>query len=108
MALTPSSTAQIRDQVIHDAQSLPDLISRAKVLDPDLAAQLTGKALIASKSIWGNAIALVVSWAVTRFALGWDDNTCALVTGLIVMAMTVGMRAITAQPINGVLKTGGS
>jgi hypothetical protein len=96
----------IRDQVIKDAQSLPDLIARAQALDPDLATQLTGKALVASKSIWGNAVALIVSWVVTRYGLGWDENICAVVTGLIVMGATVGLRMITNAPISGVIKGG--
>lgn len=100
MAISPTG----RDQLIKDAQSLPDLIARAEVLDPDLAKSLTSKALIYSKSIWGNAIALIVSWIVTRYGLGWDDNTCALVTGLIVMGVTGAMRYVTSQPIDGLLK----
>jgi hypothetical protein len=93
----------VRDQIIADAKSLPDLISKAQALDPDLAKQLTGKALLASKSIWGNAVALVVGWAVTRYAIGWDQDTCALATGVVTMGVTVAARWVTTQPISGVL-----
>lgn len=99
MAISPTG----RDQLIKEAQSLPDLISRAQALDPDLAKSLTGKALVASKTIWGNAIALIVSWCVTRYGLGWDDNTCALVTGIIVMGATAALRYVTSGPIHSVL-----
>jgi hypothetical protein len=100
MAISPTG----RDQLIKDAQSLPDLVARAQALDPDLAKALTSKALIYSKTIWGNAVALIVSWAVTKYALGWDADTCALVTGLIVMGVTGVLRYLTSQPISGVLK----
>lgn len=92
-----------RNQIIKEAQSLPDLIRRAETADPELAKSLTSKALIYSKSVWGNAIALIVSWMVTKYGLGWDGDTCALVTGLIVMGVTVGLRMVTSQPIDGVL-----
>lgn len=98
-----ATTSIFRDQIIKEAQSLPDLISRAELADPDLAKQLTSKALIYSKSIWGNAIALIVSWMVTRYGIGWGADTCALVTGLIVMGVTSVMRSVTSQPIDGVL-----
>lgn len=92
-----------RDQIIKEAQSLPDLISRAELADPDLAKQLTSKALIASKTVWGNAIALIVSWCVTKYGIGWSADTCALVTGLIVMGVTGAMRMVTSQPISGIV-----
>lgn len=97
------AASAFRDQIIKDAQSAPDLIEKAKMLDPALAKALTGKALVASKSVWGNAAALIVSWMVTRYGLQWDDDTCALVTGLITMAVTIGVRALTSQPIDSVL-----
>jgi len=91
-----------RNDLIADAKSLPDLIRKAQAVDPDLASMFTGKALLASKSVWGNAIALVVSWVVTRYGLGWDANTSAMVTGAIVMVATLIFRALTGQPITGI------
>jgi hypothetical protein len=102
------AASPLRDQVIKDAQSMPDLIAKAKVLDPDLATQLTSKALIASKTVWGNAAVLVVSWLVTRYGIGWSADTCALIAGLLVMAATAVFRSITTQPIGGVLTSGGN
>jgi hypothetical protein len=96
--------ATVRDMLIADAKSLPDLIAKAAAADPALAKQLTAKPLVASKSVWGSAIALVVSWCVTRYGLGWDDGTSALVTGLIDMAVTAAVRVVTSQPINGIVK----
>lgn len=96
-----------RDQVIGMAKDLPDLIVKAQTFDPALAASLTGKALIASKTVWGTLAAMLVSWAVTRWGLGWDADTCAEVSGVLVMAATAGLRAITKAPVTGVVTAGG-
>ncbi len=97
-----------RDRIIADARSLPDLIAKAKQVDPQLAQQLTEKPLIASKTVWGTALTMGVSWAATRYGLGWDANTCALVSGLLVLGTSAAIRRITAGPIKGLFHTGHS
>ncbi len=92
-----------RDQLIGMAKDVPDLIAKARTFDPDLAASLTGKALLASKTVWGTLAAMVVSWAVTRWGLGWDADTCAEVSGVLVMGATAGLRAITKAPVTGIV-----
>ena len=106
MSTTTFPPATTRDRIIADARDLPSLIQTAKAVDPDLAASLTPKALLASKSVWGSAVSLVVGWAVTHWGLGWDADTCALVTGLLVMGVSAATRAITRSPIGGVFSGG--
>lgn len=95
--------ASVRDQVFAAAQSWPDFVAKASVADPDLAAKFTGKALIASKTVWGTLFTMVVSWAVTRWGIGWDDKTCAEVSGAVVMLATAFLRSISDGPITGVV-----
>lgn len=96
--------SETRDRIIADAKDLPSLIAAAQQSDPALAQALTGKALVASKTLWGNIVGLLVSWAVTRYGLGWSPDTSALVTGLIVIATTAALRAISSGPITGLFK----
>lgn len=101
--MSPMTKADVRDTLVADAKSMPDLIAKAKAADPALAQQLEGKALLASKTVWGTAASMVLSWAVTKYGLGWDADMCALVSGLIVMATTAALRAITKGPITTVI-----
>ena len=93
------NTNPVRDQLIADAKNLPDLVQAARVADPVLAEALTGKALIASKTVWGNAISTLIAWVVSRYGLGWDPNTCALISGLVLLAASAIIRSISAGPI---------
>lgn len=102
----PTPESDTRNRIIANAKDLPSLIQTAKAVDPDLAASLTPKALLASKSVWGSAASLMVGWAVTKWGLGWDADTCALVTGLLVMGVTAALRAVTRSPIGGVFTAG--
>lgn len=92
------------DRIIADAKSLPDLVSRATAADPQLAQSLTAKALVQSKTVWGTAAMMVLSWAVGRYGLGWSPDFCALVAGLLTMGATAALRAVTRSPIGGILK----
>ena len=96
-------TPSIRDRIIADAKDLPSLIAQAEVFDPELAKALVGKALLASKSVYGPAIGAVISWAVTRYGLAWDDNTSAIVTGGIIVLVSAAIRLVTAGPIVSIL-----
>lgn len=99
------STAPIRDQIVADAKSLPDLITKAQAYDPALAKQLVAKPLIASKTFWGVTITTLLTPIVARYGLGWDQNTVELVSGAVVVLVTAIMRYITASPISGVVST---
>ena len=100
-----STTVQtIRDQVIAEARSLPDLIAKAKNFDPVLADQLTTKAAIGSKSLWGGLVTFGVTWAVAKWGLGLDANTCALVSGLISYGIGFIVRRFTDPRTTGFFK----
>lgn len=101
--LSTGAPTTVSDQVIASARDLPDFIHKATEFDPDVAKKWTGTALLASKTMWGTLIGMGVSWVVTRFGLGWDADTSAEVTGVIVMLLTAALRSITDTPITGVL-----
>ena len=103
---TTAPAPTVRDQVIADAKSLPDLIAKAQANDPALAAQLTGKSLLASKSPIGTLAAGVVTWLAGRYGLGWDDMTCNLVAGAAVLIGGYAMRYVTSGPIAGIFSKG--
>ena len=98
--LTP--TAAVNDAVAA-AKSLPNLIANLYALDPALAAQLESKPLRASKTPWGTLGAGVVAWLSSRYGFGFDETTCGLLSGLAVLLGSYVMRAITKQPIAGLL-----
>lgn len=91
------------DIAIQDAKNLPDLIAKLEKIDPALAQQFSGKALLASRSPWGVLISAILGWLVTHYGLGWSDDTVAIVDGLIILASSYGMRYITRAPITSVM-----
>jgi len=101
MGTTTTSAPTTRDRIIGDARNAPELLAQAQKFDPAIAAALTGKALIASKTIWGTLATMGISWTVTKYGLGWSDQTDAYVSGLLVMAATAALRDITMTPITG-------
>lgn len=90
------------DTAVADAKNLPQLVSTLQTVDPVLAEQFTGKALLASKSPWGTLLAAVVAYGASRFGLGWDHDTCALVAGAGLLLGAYVMRALTKAPITSV------
>lgn len=91
------------DIAIQDAKNLPDLIAKLEKIDPTLAQQFSGKALLASRSPWGVLVSAILGWLVTHYGLGWSDDTVAIVDGLIILASSYGMRYITRAPITSVM-----
>jgi hypothetical protein len=91
------------DAAVSDSRSLGQLVANLKVVDPALAESLTAKPLAASKTVWGNAATLVLVWAATRYGFGLDADTCALVSGLAVMAATGCLRYISRSSIKGLI-----
>lgn len=96
----------VTDQVIADAKDLPSLVDGLKAVDPALAEQFTGKALLASKSPWGTLLAGAVTWLAGRYGLGWPPEVCALLGGAGVLAGAFVMRAVTKSPISGLFTKG--
>ena len=92
------------DQAVAMSKDIPDLISKAQTFDPALASKWTGTALIQSKTVWGAAIALVLTAIAKRYTLGWDQNTVDIVAGLIDLGIIAGLRKITDTPITGWLR----
>lgn len=95
---------QIMDDAVRAAQSLPDLIARLNRTSPELAAQFTGKPLIASKTPWGTLVTTGVTYLATRYGLGWDETTCDLVAGGALLLGAYVMRAISNIPISGLVR----
>lgn len=104
----PDPKTNAINEVIKAAQDLPSLVTTMKVVDPALADALVPKALLLSKSPWGALLGGVIGWAVTKYGLGWDQNTIDLVTGVGVLAGGYLIRIFTSAPINSVLPQKGT
>lgn len=100
--LKPANQA-IRNDLVRGAQSLPDLVHQAKTLDPHLAESLTEKSLVGSKTVWGPPISFGVIWLGSHYGLGWDDQTCAMLSGLISWVVLVGCRYVSRSSIGSIL-----
>lgn len=90
--------------VVAEAKSLPDLVDKLGALDPALAQQITGKALIASKTPWGVLAVAGVALISARFGLGWDQNTVELIAGGGVLIGAFAMRYFSSHPITSLFK----
>ena len=99
-----SSTLAV-NEAIAAAKSLPNLVANLYALDPALATQLESKPLLASKTPWGTLAAGVIAWISSRYGFGFDETTCGLLSGVAVLIGSYVMRALTKQPIAGVLTT---
>lgn len=109
-----------RDKLVAVSQSVPDLIAKAKAVDPALAAQLTAKPLAASKTPWGTVAASGISWALAKYGLScsagavatncWTPDDINLAAGIAAMVGAfVGsyvMRYISSSPIAGIFSKG--
>lgn len=98
-----ASTVAVNDAVAA-AKDLPDLIAKAKVVDPDLAAAITGKALIASKTPWGTLLTTGAAYLSAKYGLGWDESTDELVAlgGLVIGSYL--MRYVSPARITSLFK----
>lgn len=91
--MTPSTNA-VRDQLVSDAKSLPDLLNKAQVLDPALFKTLTGGQ---NKNVWYPAVLSVVSWASTHWLFGWSPDVCAEIAGGILVAGSAVVHWLSAN-----------
>ena len=80
-----SSNTSVRDTVIADAKSLPDLLQKASVLDPTLAAALNAKAVGASLTPLGGVVGMIISGVVSHYGLGWSDDVTKIIAGSFVV-----------------------
>jgi hypothetical protein len=95
IAPTPEVNAAIAT-----ARDLPDLVHKLERVDPAAAEQLAGKALVASKTVWGGIATIGITWLVGRFDLGWGADVVSLLAG---GAVIIGLRIYTSAPIAGLL-----
>ena len=85
------------------ASSVALLQSNLAAIGSPLAASLTPKPLVASRTLWVTLATLALSYACAKYGLALDaDQQAGLIT-VAVMAETTVMRAITRAPIGGVL-----
>lgn len=100
---TTKTKAMIRDNLIKDAASLPDLIAKAESVDPNLAASLQAKSLIGSKSVWAPLATWAVTSIATHYGIGWDEGTSTLIASLLAYVAVIVCRYFTRSPIGGVV-----
>jgi hypothetical protein len=98
----PTATALAINDAVAIARNLPELIRHAQAIDPELAAALAGKALIASRTPWGVLLAAALAWGVAKYA-SWDETMTTLVAGLGIVAGGYVMRYISPARITGIL-----
>jgi hypothetical protein len=75
-------------------------VHKLERVDPAAAEQLAGKALIASRTVYGGIATIGITWLVGHFDLGWGADIVSLVAG---GAVIVGLRIYTSAPIAGLL-----
>ncbi len=89
---------------VRAATDVPGLVSNLQMIDSPLAAQLTGKALVASKTPWGTLLLPLVAYLAARYGLGWTPDVDALVAGVAVLVASYLMRLLTSVPITGLFR----
>lgn len=97
--MTTIKQSPVVDKAIAAANDLPSLVQGLQQVDPALAQQLTGKALIASKSMWGTFAVPAVVYVAGRYGLNWDHDLCTLVAGGLVLICAAAFRKVTSSPI---------
>jgi hypothetical protein len=98
-------TTALINQAVADAKDLPQLVEFLQTASPPLAAALETKPLAYSKTPWGTLAVAVVAWVSSKYGLGLDANTCALIGGFGALVGAYAMRAITTGAISGVVTT---
>jgi|SRR5882724_9922115 len=91
------------NDAVANAQHMQGLVERLRAVDPALAQAIEGKALIASKTPWGTAVATLAAYISSKYALGWDESTDELVAlgGMLVGSYI--MRMISPARITGIV-----
>jgi hypothetical protein len=94
---------RVRDNAIADAKDLPSLVDGLRTADPNLAAAITGKSLVASRTPGAILLTSGVTYLAGRYGLGWDADFCALVASGVLLAASYVMRAISSARITSIL-----
>lgn len=92
------------DQAIAEAKDLPTLVAGLSAVDPGLARQFQGKALLESRTPLGTLLVTGVTYLAAKYALGWDQATDELVAGLALLVVSYAIRLVTSAPIAGLFK----
>src|ERR1700722_8874982 len=98
-----TTTTTDRDKMIATANSMPDLIAKATVLDPALAKALQGQAQQASATPIGGLIAGAIALAAAHFGLNWGQQFDDLIAGVFVLAGGYAVHWWQARAAKGVL-----
>jgi len=96
----------IRDAIFKNATGEANFIASAKALDPPLAASLTEKSLLGSKSVWFPLFAWLLTALVGRLGIGLDPDTVAYIASVLAYLVVIAVRYITRSPIGSVLPQG--
>lgn len=104
--VTAAATTPAVNAAIQNARDLPGLVVALQTASPQLAEQIEGKPLAATKTPLGTFVVPVVVWVATKYGLGWDQTTCDLVAGALVLIGTYVMRYVTTSPISGLFSKG--
>src|SRR5580658_3740546 len=94
---TDTHTAAQTNAAVRAAQDMPALVANLRTVNPDLAQQIEGKALIASKSPWGTLACSAVGFLAAKYGLTctvasaaaancWTPDTVNLIGGAAAMA----------------------
>lgn len=95
----PISDTPTVSRAIAAANDLPGLVANLQATAPALAQQLTGKPLLASKSVYGPAAVAAVTWVAGKYGFNWDANTVDLVAGAAVLVASAAFRWVSTGPI---------
>lgn len=99
-----ATRAMVTNVAVSDAKNLPDLIAKVGSVNPDLAAAMISKPLIASKTPWGVLLVTAITYGASKYGLGWDETTCDIVGGVAVLAGSYFMRWVSSSRIAGVFR----
>lgn len=88
-----------RDEMVAAAGSFPELIEYFQRFDPALADRILGRSLLASRTVWGAFAAMAIGEVSTKFALGWDQNTCSIISGLLVLGVLAFLQHFYHRPL---------
>lgn len=95
----PLTNTPAVNAAISAAQDLPSLISGLSAINPELANQLQGKALIASKTVWGVILGMLLAHLAGKYGLNLPADDISYVDGGVVILLTTIFRSISTAPI---------
>lgn len=101
--ITSAEVTGVVNDAVATANDLPALVAKLNAVDPTLATQITGKAAIYSKTPWGVAACMVLSWLVSHYGFALDADTIALIVGLAGFGGSMIMRWFANAPLTSVL-----